>query len=77
MFCSAMSQRTSEFLVAQPCADTPAAATAAVTTGGEALQICKDFLFVSLLPLAVRGSNDTPPIVTVTRAAVGVSPHVL
>ncbi len=46
------------------CVDTPIAATVAVTAGGESLLICRNILFVSLLPLTVHGRSKTPPVVT-------------
>jgi hypothetical protein len=39
------------------------------------LLVCKKLFFVSILPLAVHGRSDTPPVVMATVAAVGVSPN--
>ncbi len=59
-----------------PFDDTPTAATVALpTTGGVSILICKNILFVSTLPLAVRGRGDTPPVVKASAAAVRVSLH--
>ncbi len=45
----------------------PTSATVALTTGGVSLIICKNILFCFCI--------DTPPVVTPTVAAVGVSSH--
>jgi hypothetical protein len=51
-----------------PCADTPSAATAPVTTVDIAL-------LIFLLHLAIHGCSDTPHVVTATVLAGGVLVH--
>ncbi len=46
----------------------------AVTKGGILLLICK-YILVYILHLAVRGCNQTPPVVTAKMAAVGLLSH--
>jgi hypothetical protein len=59
-----------------PCDDTPMHcrhSSSTVTTGGVSLTICKNILFVSVLPCVVHSHSDTPPVVIAMVAAAGVS----